>query len=201
MDGDKSTYTPDRANDLRRVIRPIVHPPTTQNTIQLSAEGFASAYSMVNRITDWRGLDKSEILWAKPGILPNPGEGRRADLFAIVKGEGEVGTAGTLQFSVGADLLLERPSDPHQGCIDSFGFGGTPRAHAANRTFSGAGTSSPLSCPPIPGGQSTSPYVPPLPRKSRKPLHYPWKIRHRSQYSTVCFKFKFHPDWLNLNHG
>ena len=30
--------------------------------------------------------------------------------------------------------------------------------------------------------------------------HYPWKVRHGSQYSTVFLSFEFDADWLNLNH-
>jgi hypothetical protein len=31
--------------------------------------------------------------------------------------------------------------------------------------------------------------------------HYPWKVRHGSQYSTVLLSFEFDADWLNLDHG
>jgi hypothetical protein len=87
----------------------------------------------------------SEILGAKPGVLCDPGEGSRADFFAVVKAECEVGPTLALQLSMGSNLLLERPTEPQQGRIDSFGPGRAPNAHAAKRTFSGWGTSSPLS--------------------------------------------------------
>jgi hypothetical protein len=62
-----------------------------------------------------------------------------------VKAEREVGPARTLQLSMGPNLLLDSPTDSQQGRIDSLGFRGAPGAHAAKRTFSGSGTSSPLS--------------------------------------------------------
>ena len=87
---------------------------------------------------------RSKIFRPEACILPDLGEGSRADFFAIVKAECEVGPA-SLKLAVGSDLLRQRPVDPQQSCIDFFCVGGAPWTHAANRTFNGAGTSSPLS--------------------------------------------------------
>jgi len=86
-----------------------------------------------------------EILGTKSRVLRNLGECGWTDLFAVVETECEVGPTGSLQFPMGTNLFLERPAKAHQGRIYSLGLGGAPSAHAANRTFSGAGTSSPLS--------------------------------------------------------
>jgi hypothetical protein len=42
-------------------------------------------------------------------------------------------------------MVASSTTEPCEGCIDSLGLCGAPDAHAANRTFKGAGTSSPLS--------------------------------------------------------
>ena len=92
-----------------------------------------------------RASGRLEILGTKTGVLGDPAQRRRTHFFAVVKTEGEVRPTRPLQFSMRADLLLERPSESYQTRVNSLGLRRAPDAHAANKTFSGAGTSSPLS--------------------------------------------------------
>src|ERR1035437_3054511 len=91
------------------------------------------------------GHNWSEIFRAKPRLLPDLRERGWTDLFTVVKTKSEVGPAWILHLSMGPDLFLERPTDAQQGRVDSSGLSRAPCAHAANRTLSGSGISSPLS--------------------------------------------------------
>jgi len=54
---------------------------------------------------------RSQVFWTKTRIFSNLGQGRRADLFAIMETEGEVRPPWALQLSMRSDLLLERPTE------------------------------------------------------------------------------------------
>ena len=92
-----------------------------------------------------RASGRLEILGTETGVLGDPAQRRRTHFFAVVKTESEVRPTQSLHFPMRADLFLERPTEPYQSRVDSLGLRGAPDAHAANKTFNGAGTSSPLS--------------------------------------------------------
>ena len=87
----------------------------------------------------------SEIFRPEPCVFGDLGQRCRPDLLAVVEAEREVPPAWPLQLSARAHLLLQRPADSEQRSVDSSGFRCAPGAHAANKTFSGCGISSPLS--------------------------------------------------------
>jgi len=97
-------------------------------------------------VTDYPGrrIDL-QVLRTEPGVFSNLGQSRRADLFVVVEAKGKVPPPGPLEFPMRSDLLFQRPSQAQQGGVHTFGFSGVPDAHAAKSTFSGPGTSSPLS--------------------------------------------------------
>ena len=91
------------------------------------------------------GIAASEIFRPEPCIFGDFRQRCRPDLLAVVEAEREVPPAWPLQLSVRAHLLLQRPADSEQRSVDPSGLRCAPGAHAANKTFSGCGISSPLS--------------------------------------------------------
>src|ERR1022692_2834702 len=86
----------------------------------------------------------SKILWPKTRILANPGESSGTDLLAVVKAKRKITLTGLLKFSVRSDLLFQGPAETEERGVNPPGLGGAPNAQAANKAFSGSGTSSPL---------------------------------------------------------
>src|SRR5665647_1561822 len=73
----------------------------------------------------------SQVLRTEPAVLGDPRQHPWADLIAIVKGEDEVGPAGTGKDAMRAGLALDRPANPKKGRENELGSGARPVAHAA----------------------------------------------------------------------